>query len=100
MKISGERANDLGTTNQVQASDRRSGNGTGAAHAPAAAPATDRFDVSADVRLVNDAVRAVHQSPEIRTDKVEQAKQKLAAGELGADPERLAERMIDSLLGY
>jgi negative regulator of flagellin synthesis FlgM len=97
MKIQGDRANELGATH-VQA------NGAGRAARPeqtvTSQPVEDRIEVSADARLVNDAVRAANDSPDIRQDLVERAKQKLAAGELGSNPERLAERMIDTLLGY
>lgn len=59
----------------------------------------DRVDVSPDGQLMGEAVRAAQDSPAIRQDKVDAAKAKLAAGDVGADPQRLADRMIDQLLG-
>ena len=59
----------------------------------------DRVDVSPDGQLMGQAVKAAQDSPAIRQDKVDQARAKLAAGQVGNDPQRLAERMIDHLLG-
>lgn len=58
----------------------------------------DRVDLSVDAQLMSSAVRAAERSPEVRQDLVERARQKLAAGELGRDVEKLADRIIDSLL--
>lgn len=44
------------------------------------------------------AVRAVEKTPAVRQDVVERVRAKLAAGEIGNDPARLADRIIDSLL--
>jgi flagellar biosynthesis anti-sigma factor FlgM len=59
----------------------------------------DRFEVSSDARLMSTAMQEASKAPAIRQDVVERARQKLAAGEVGNDPQRLADRMIDSLLG-
>ncbi|HVC21283.1 MAG TPA: flagellar biosynthesis anti-sigma factor FlgM [Vicinamibacterales bacterium] len=59
----------------------------------------DRVDVSPDAQLMGQAVKAAQNSPAIRQDKVDQARQKLAAGQVGNDPQRLANKMIDHLLG-
>jgi flagellar biosynthesis anti-sigma factor FlgM len=59
----------------------------------------DRVDVSPDGQLMGEAVRAAQDSPAIRQDKVDAATAKLAAGDVGTDPQRLADRMIDHLLG-
>lgn len=96
MKIQGDRPSgvqDAGQTQQVdktgqqRAQQSRSGADTG-----------DRVEVSADARLLGQAVDAAAKAPEIRQDVVERAKAKLAAGEIGNDPGRLADRLIDSLL--
>jgi hypothetical protein len=55
-------------------------------------------EVSADARLLGKALDAAAKAPEIRQDVVDRAKAKLAAGEIGNDPARLADRLIDSLL--
>ena len=59
----------------------------------------DRVEVSNDARLMSTAMQEAAKTPAIRQDVVERARQKLAAGEVGNDPIRLADRMIDSLLG-
>jgi flagellar biosynthesis anti-sigma factor FlgM len=59
----------------------------------------DRLEVSGDARLMGAALQEASRTPAIRQDVVERARQKLAAGQVGNDPERLADRMIDSLLG-
>ena len=53
---------------------------------------------SPDAQLVGSAVRAADQTPDIRRDVVERARRKLAAGEVGRDVVRLADRMIDTFL--
>jgi flagellar biosynthesis anti-sigma factor FlgM len=58
----------------------------------------DKVEVSADAKLLTAALKATNSSPEIRADVVERMRQKLAAGELGQDSGRLADRLIDDLL--
>ncbi len=58
----------------------------------------DTVQVSGDAKLLAAAVAATNEPTPIRTDKVEAAKQKLAAGEIGNDAGRLADRIIDDLL--
>ncbi|SRR6266545_7609428 len=65
-----------------------------------ATPASgDRVEVSADAKLLATATDAAQKAPEVRTELVERMKQKLNAGEIGNDAGRLADRMIDDLLG-
>jgi len=96
MKIQGERhsgVNDAGQTQQVdKAAQQRT------AQVRGGADAGDRVEVSADARLLGKALEAAAKAPEIRQDVVDRAKAKLAAGEIGNDPARLADRLIDSLL--
>lgn len=96
MKIQGDRPSgvqDAGQTQQVdKAAQQR------AQQARGAADTGDRVEVSADARLLGKAVDAAAKAPEIRQDVVERAKAKLAAGEIGNDANRLADRLIDSLL--
>ena len=96
MKIQGDRpsgVHDAGQAQQVgKAAQQR------AQQARAGADRGDRVEVSADARLLGQAVDAASKSPEIRQDVVDRAKAKLAAGEIGNDPQRLADKMIDSLL--
>ena len=96
MKIQGDRPSgvqDAGQTQQVdKAAQQR------AQQARGAADTGDRVEVSADARLLGKAVDAAAKAPEIRQEVVERAKAKLAAGEIGNDANRLADRLIDSLL--
>jgi flagellar biosynthesis anti-sigma factor FlgM len=59
---------------------------------------TDRVEVSKDVDFVTNAVRAAHDIPAIREDKVAQAKKALADGTVGADAGKLADALIDHML--
>lgn len=59
---------------------------------------TDRVELSADATLAGLAQRAAEDTPEIRRDLVARMRAKLDAGEVGADAERLADRLIDHLL--
>ncbi len=63
------------------------------------AQGTDRVQVSDSAALAASARRAADQAPDIRRDLVEKMRAKLAAGEVGSDAERLADRMIDHMLG-
>ena len=96
MKIQGDRpsgAQDAGQTQQVQkAAQQRAQDARGKA------AGGDRVEVSADARLLGKAVDAANKAPEIRQDVVDRAKAKLAAGQVGNDAGRLADRLIDSLL--
>lgn len=59
---------------------------------------TDRVQVSENAALAATAKKAADESPDIRMDLVERMRAKLAAGDVGKDAERLADRMIDHLL--
>jgi flagellar biosynthesis anti-sigma factor FlgM len=59
----------------------------------------DRVHVSTDGQLATEAAAAASNTPDIRQDKVAQARKALAAGQVGADVGRLADKMIDSMLG-
>lgn len=100
MKIQASRAEEFSATSQAQATDRPRTNGTGSGpNGAGQARVMDRFEASSDARLADLAIKAVHDAPDIRPEVVERAKQKLLSGELGADVERLAGRMIDAMLG-
>jgi flagellar biosynthesis anti-sigma factor FlgM len=63
-----------------------------------AAVATDTVQVSADAKLFVAAVKEASAPAPVRAELVEAMKQKLAAGEIGKDSGRLADRIIDDLL--
>lgn len=97
MKIEGDRT--FGVTDAQQSTPaERIQNGRDQNRTAASGTGGDRVEVSADARLLSSAVAAAEDAPEIRQDVVERARQKLAAGEIGNDPARLADRIIDSLL--
>ena len=60
--------------------------------------AGDTVEVSADAKLLSEAAKAAQAAPAIRADVVERMKEKLAAGEVGNDAGRLADRMLDDIL--
>ncbi len=96
MKIEGDRTYGVQDAQQTAQADRvQSGRDTRSGNSQQAG---DRVEVSADARLLSSALSAAERAPEIRQDVVERARQKLEAGEIGNDPARLADRIIDSLL--
>jgi flagellar biosynthesis anti-sigma factor FlgM len=58
----------------------------------------DSVALSEDAQLISNAIRAAEGAPAIRHEQVERAKQRLAAGEIGNDLNRLADRLVDHLL--
>ena len=97
MKIEGNAPNQPSPTEQTRQTEKAAPTrATVGETSPAAAD--DRVNLSTDARLVAEVVRAVNQAPEIRQDLVERARAKLEAGEVGADLNRLADRLIDDLL--
>ena len=94
MKIQAERPDELVPT--PTSTDRNRGR-----HEPTpqgGSSPSDRIDVSSDALLLNSAVRAAQEAPEVRPAVVERARMKLLSGELGNDAERLADRLIDHML--
>ena len=63
------------------------------------APSGDRVEVSSDAQLVTTALRAAEEAPSIRAEAVERARKALEDNRVGTDSNRLADRIIDSLLG-
>jgi len=64
----------------------------------AKAAKADRVEVSPDAALLNSAVQAVHETPAVRSDRVEAARKALADGTLGADAGKLADALIDHMM--
>jgi hypothetical protein len=75
-----------------------------AAANPAAQPADvsacskDLVGLSSDLRLADEAVRAVALAGAVRPEAVARARALLTSGELAGDLERLADRLIESLI--
>lgn len=63
-----------------------------------AAGGADKVELSSAAQLMAAAFKATSDTPAVRTEVVEAMKQKLAAGEIGNDSGRLADRLIDDLL--
>ena len=102
MKIDGHGPNPLASPNEApsaQANERIQAGRPDYVNRVAEAGG-DRVEVSADARLLTEAVRAAERAPDVRQDVVERARQKLLAGEIGRDPFRLADKIIDSLLSH
>jgi flagellar biosynthesis anti-sigma factor FlgM len=100
MKIEGNRPNPLDRTQDAPQAQQleQTRPGRSSSSGAGSAPGNDRVDLSSDARLMDNAVKAVERTPDVRQDVVERARQKLASGELGKDVNALADRMIDSLL--
>ena len=71
---------------------------SGASGADNAALPTDRVVLSPGLLEVQKARDILAQTPEVRADKVQALKEKLASGEYDVDPHRIAEKMLASLL--
>lgn len=99
MKIDGQ--NPAATTDNAAAARRASEveRRTTASATGAGSKTTDRIEVSSDAQLMAAALTAASETPAIRQDVVERAKEKLAKGELGADAAKLADALLDDVLG-
>jgi hypothetical protein len=64
---------------------------------PGSAQAADEVRLSSDLRLADEAIRAAAPD-EGRSDEVQRARALFEGGAVGTDLERLADRMIESLL--
>ena len=97
-KIDSNRLQDLDAAPQAEAAQKLAEKrGAKKTDAPATVTA-DTVEVSSDARLMSAALKAATEPTAVRTDVVERMKQKLAAGEIGNDSGRLADRIIDDLL--
>jgi flagellar biosynthesis anti-sigma factor FlgM len=93
MKIDGYNAGAV--QGQTERADGVASRGTREAGA-SASEGTDQVRLSNDVQFVQAATAAAHQAPEVRQDVVERMRALLQAGQIGNDPERLADALIDS----
>jgi flagellar biosynthesis anti-sigma factor FlgM len=59
---------------------------------------TDKVELSSDAKLLAAALKATDEPTAVRTDVVDAMKRKLAAGEIGTDSGRLADRILDEFL--
>lgn len=61
------------------------------------APQGDRVEVSKDAKVASEAIKAAEKAPEVREEVVERMKKALALGEIGNDPHRLADALLDHM---
>lgn len=94
MKIDGHHGGADCVTARIDAA----GTGRPRTKADAGQAGGDRLELSAGVEILKTALQAATDAPEIRQDAVERVRQKLLAGELGQDPLRLADRMLDQII--
>lgn len=71
---------------------------TSQARRTAETSASDHVELSSGATLAGAAIKAAETTPEVRADVVARAKALLDAGEIGADPHRLADALIDRAL--
>ena len=62
------------------------------------AAGSDGVSLSKDLHLASEAIRAAAVTADVRQDQVARARALLESGELGSDLDRLADRIIDSLI--
>jgi flagellar biosynthesis anti-sigma factor FlgM len=96
MKIEGERPNiDVAAAKRLEQLKALESQKRAAAQEDAA---TDNIEVSAEARLAAATIKSVAESPAFRQDLVDKVRQQILNGEIGHDPEQLADRLIDHLL--
>src|SRR4051794_25989082 len=59
---------------------------------------SDQVAISPDVQLANEAMRAANNASDVRPDEVARAREALNRGEIGANLDSLASKIIDSLI--
>ncbi len=96
MKIDNTCANlEAIAAQQAHAAEARDGKSAERSQSSASA---DQVSLSAGVKLANSAAAAAGQTSDVRPEVVARAKALLASGELGNDPARLADALIDHAL--
>ncbi len=98
MKIDGNRLTNDPAVQQADAT-RTVKSGKAGGSAAAGTGSGDRVEVSAEGQFVTSALKAADSAPAIRHEKVAAARQALAEGRVGRDTVKLADKMIDHMLG-
>lgn len=99
MRIDGSYADQNGVSIGRAESTRPERAVSGRRQPPAASASEDRVALSSDAELVASAMKAASEPPAIRQELVDRLRQKLDAGEVGTNVERLADHLIARLLG-
>lgn len=97
MKIDQNRAN-LDTLRGVGADAVRDEKAAAAGKATLDARSADQVKLSSTGQLAAAAAQAANEAPEVRPEAVARGKALLESGQLGNDPGRLADKLIDSLM--
>ena len=67
---------------------------------PAGKPSVDdQVDLSAAVRGLGDLVGAVRELPDVRAEAVARIRERIDSGNYAVDPEKVAKRMVDEIVG-
>ena len=99
MRIDGNRPNADTAAAQNQKVDKAAADASRQAASGRTTASGDRVAVSSDAALANAAVKAANETPEIRTELVDRMRSLMKAGQLGNDAGKLADSLIDSMLG-
>jgi flagellar biosynthesis anti-sigma factor FlgM len=98
MKIDNNRA-DLDAVGARRSEAARPGQAQGTDRPSKAGDArSDKVELSSTAHLVTSATSAAQQASEVRPDVVARAKELLERGDIGRDPHRLADALIDRAL--
>lgn len=96
MKIDGNRPDNDAAIAQNTKVDR--GGADARAVAGARAGQGDRVALSSEAALASSVAKAAAELPDVRMDLVNRMRELMERGELGADAEALADRLIDGML--
>ena len=96
MKIQGNRPDNDAAIAQNTKVDR--GGADVRPGAGAKAGQGDRVALSSEAALASSAAKAAAESPDVRMDLVNRMRELMERGELGADADALADRLIDGML--
>lgn len=95
MKIDGQRADLVNQAlDRVDGTTAQVGNQASPVSTPAAAKG-DQVRLSGEAQLLQAAMQVAKQTPDIRQDVVERMRAALDRGEVGNDPGRVADALID-----
>ena len=98
MKIEGEPLGHI-QTDATDRTSRATGDSTAGAAPAAPGPSTDQLKLSSDAQLLSAAVKAATSAPASDPKSVDRLRALLKDGQIGNDPHKLADAIINSLLG-
>ena len=99
MKINGQHQSaEADRTRRGEAATAPGKSGGSSTAASRVGAGTDRVETSADLQLAAAAMKVASTFSPIRPEAIARAQQAIEDGTLGADPEFLADRILDALL--